>query len=93
MKTLNIDLGHHSYPIHIGKGILSDAALIRPHIHGQQVFVISNEIVAPLYLEQLLETLADGYDVATYILPDGEQTKSLAHAEAVLTKMSAAKTA
>lgn len=87
MKTLNIDLGHHSYPIHIGKGILSDAELIRPHIHGQQVFVISNEIVAPLYLEQLLETLGDGYDVATHILADGEQTKSLAQAEAVFTNM------
>lgn len=87
MNTLNIDLGHHSYPIHIGKGILSDAALIRPHIHGQQVFVISNEIVAPLYLEQLLETLGDGYDIATHILPDGEQTKSLAQAEAVFTNM------
>lgn len=87
MKTLNIDLGHHSYPIHIGNGILSNADLIRPHIHGRQVFVISNEIVAPLYLEQLLVTLGEGYDVATHILPDGEQTKSLAHAEAVFTKM------
>jgi 3-dehydroquinate synthase len=87
MKTLNIDLGHHSYPIHIGKGILADAALIRPHIHGQQVFVISNEIVAPLYLEQLLETLGDSYDIATHILPDGEQTKSLAQAESVFTSM------
>jgi len=87
MKTLNIDLGHHHYPIHIGQGILSDPQLIRPHIHGQQVFVVSNEIVAPLYLDQLLATLGDGYDIATHILPDGEQTKSLKHAEAVFTKM------
>jgi len=87
MKTLKIDLGHHSYPIHIGKGILSNAELIRPHIHGRQVFVISNEIVAPLYLEQLLAALGDGYDIATHILPDGEQTKSLAQADEVFTKM------
>ena len=87
MKTLNIDLGHHRYPIHIGRGILSDAGLIVPHVHGQQVFVISNEVVAPLYLETLLTTLGDTFKVATHILPDGEQTKSLAHAEAVFTKM------
>jgi 3-dehydroquinate synthase len=87
MKSLNIDLGHHSYPIHIGKGILSNAELIKPHIHGRQVFIISNEIVAPLYLDSLLETLGDGYDIATFILPDGEQTKSLAIAETVFTKM------
>ncbi len=87
MKSLNIDLGHHSYPIHIGKGILSNAELIKPHIHGRQVFIISNEIVAPLYLNALLATLGDGYDIATFILPDGEQTKSLAIAETVFTKM------
>jgi len=87
MKTLNIDLGHHHYPIHIGKGILSNAELIRPHIHGRQVFIISNEIVAPLYLDALLVTLGEEYDIATHILPDGEQTKSLSYAEAVFTKM------
>ena len=87
MKSLNIDLGHHSYPIHIGKGILSNAELIKPHIHGRQVFIISNEIVAPLYLDALLATLGEGYDIATIILPDGEQTKSLAIAETVFTKM------
>ncbi len=87
MKTLNIDLGYHRYPIHIGQGLLSQPKLIRPHIHGQQVFVISNEIVAPLYLDTLLETLGDAYTITTHILPDGEQTKSLQHAEEVFTRM------
>lgn len=87
MRTLNIDLGHHSYPIHIGKGLLSERALLSPHIHGKQVFVISNEIVAPLYLETLLATLGGDYQVNTHILADGEQTKSLAHAEEVFTRM------
>ena len=87
MRTLNIDLGHHSYPIHIGKGLLSQRSLLSPHIHGRQVFIISNEIVAPLYLETLLDTLGNDYRVTTHILPDGEQTKSLAHAEEVFTRM------
>jgi len=87
MNTLNIDLGHHRYPIHIGAGILSDATLLSRHIHGRQVFIISNEIVAPLYLQRLLDTLGDKYQIATYILPDGEQTKSLTQAELVFTRM------
>ena len=87
MKTLNIDLGHHQYPIHIGPGILSDATLLAPHIHGRQVFIISNEVVAPLYLDRLLETLGDGYQISSYILPDGEQSKSLTQVEAVFTEM------
>ena len=87
MKTLNIDLGHHHYPIHIGQGIMSDAALIRPHIHGAQVVVISNEVVAPLYLDQLRATLGEDYLVESIILPDGEQTKSLQQAQSIFTKM------
>lgn len=87
MRTLYIDLGYHRYPIHIGRGLLANPELIRPHIHGSQVFIISNEIVAPLYLETLLGALGDSYVVATHILPDGEQTKSLKYAEQVFTRM------
>ncbi len=87
MKTLNIDLGKRSYPIHIGKGLLSEASRLIPHIHGAQVFIISNEVVAPLYLDKLIATLGDQYSISSHILPDGEQTKSLAYAEAVFTAM------
>ncbi|MCK4744326.1 MAG: 3-dehydroquinate synthase [Sulfuriflexus sp.] len=76
MKTLHVDLGTRSYPIHIGTGLLDDSELIRPHIQGQEVMVVTNETIAPLYLERTL-ALLDGYDVATVILPDGEQYKTL----------------
>ncbi len=87
MKSLNIDLGHRSYPIHIGPDLLSQAELITPHIQGAQVFIISNEVVAPLYLDQLLNALDGQYQVGTSILPDGEQTKSLSQVEAVFSDM------
>jgi len=76
MKTLNVDLGTRSYPIHIGTGLLDDPELIRPHIQGSEVMVVTNETVAPLYLDRCL-ALLDGYDVATVVLPDGEQYKTL----------------
>ena len=76
MKTLHVDLGTRSYPIHIGPALLDDPELIRPHIQGQEVMVVTNETIAPLYLEQTL-SLLNGYDVATVILPDGEQYKTL----------------
>lgn len=76
MKTLNVDLGDRSYPIHIGAGLLGRADLIRPHIPGRQVMVVSNTTVAPLYLERLSAAL-DGFDVRSVILPDGEQYKTL----------------
>ncbi|WP_086479543.1 3-dehydroquinate synthase [Oceanospirillum sanctuarii] len=77
MQTLNVDLGDRSYPIHIGGGLISDLSLIAPHIRGRQVMIVSNTTVAPLYLEQLKTTLADQYQVAEVILPDGEAYKTL----------------
>jgi 3-dehydroquinate synthase len=76
MTTLRVELGDRSYPIYIGQGLLGDAELIRPHIAGQQVMVVSNETVAPLYLDTLLESLT-GLQVYTHILPDGEEFKNL----------------
>lgn len=76
MKTLHVDLGERSYPIHVGVGLLDQDALIRPHLRGRQVLVVSNTTVAPLYLERLLRGLS-GLDVDSVILPDGEQYKSL----------------
>jgi len=76
MHTLTVNLGDRSYPIHIGQGLLASPSLLAPHIHGRQVLVVSNETVAPLYLEHVIALLAD-YDVDTVILPDGEQYKNL----------------
>ncbi|RMG38504.1 MAG: 3-dehydroquinate synthase [Gammaproteobacteria bacterium] len=75
-RTLEVDLGERSYPIHIGEGLLGDASLLAPHVRGRQVMVVSNETVAPLYLERLLPAL-EGFEVAQVILPDGEEYKNL----------------
>jgi 3-dehydroquinate synthase len=76
MQTLNVDLGDRSYPIYIGEALLQQPDLLRQHIRGQQVLVVSNETVAPLYLPQLKESLSD-YHYSEVILPDGEQYKTL----------------
>jgi 3-dehydroquinate synthase len=75
-KTLHLDLGERSYPIHIGPGLISQAELYRPHIRGRQVMLVSNETVAPLYLETVCNALT-GYQVEQVILPDGEEFKTL----------------
>ncbi|MEW8628134.1 MAG: 3-dehydroquinate synthase [Candidatus Thiodiazotropha sp.] len=75
-QRLDVDLGDRSYPIYIGEGVYAEANHYKAAIPGRQVMVVSNETVAPLYLEQTLGAL-DGYDVASCILPDGEQYKTL----------------
>ena len=75
MITLNVDLGERSYPIFIGQDILGDPTLLSPYIAGKQVVVVTNETVAPLYLEKTLSGLTD-YQCETVILPDGEVYKT-----------------
>ena len=76
MAVLTGDLGDRSYPIHVDAGLLKRDELIREFIVGSEVMVISDETVAPLYLDQLLAALT-GMRVTCQILPCGEDTKSL----------------
>ncbi|UTF61658.1 3-dehydroquinate synthase [Gilvimarinus sp. DA14] len=77
MHSLKVELGERSYPIYIGEGLFSPEYLT-PHIHGRQVCVVTNETVAPLYLQTLLEALSGGgYTLETVVLPDGEKHKNL----------------
>ena len=75
-STLFVELGDRSYPIFIGDGLMQLSKLLTSHIHGQQVLVVTNETVAPLYLEDLLENLS-AYSVETVVLPDGEMYKNI----------------
>ncbi len=76
METVDLDLGEHTYAIHIGAGLLNNAQLLRSTIKGEKVFVVSNETVAALYLETLLASL-EGLNVTSLLLADGEQYKTL----------------
>lgn len=75
MQTLKVDLGERSYPIYIGEGLLDQPELLAPHIAGRQVAIVSNETVAPLYLERLSKALG-AYSVLPVVLPDGEVHKN-----------------
>lgn len=83
MERLVVELGERSYPISIGAGLLTQPELYRQVIKGKRVMVVTNETVAPLYLETVLAQLGD-YRVDTLILPDGEAHKSLATFERVM---------
>ena len=86
MKTLYVELGDRRYPIYIGPGLLGRPELLRPHIPGRQVLVVSNTTVAPLYLERTCAALT-GLCHEAVILPDGEQYKTLAVLDEVFTAL------
>ncbi|BCN94413.1 3-dehydroquinate synthase [Thiomicrorhabdus immobilis] len=76
MKTLTVELGDRSYPIFIGQGLMGDAELVKPYVKGQQVLIVTNTTVAPLYLEKCKQAFAD-FNVQSVVLPDGEEYKNL----------------
>ncbi|HSM69371.1 MAG TPA: 3-dehydroquinate synthase, partial [Xanthomonadales bacterium] len=76
MPSVEIALGDRSYPVMISPGLLADGGAWRPVI-GQpsKILVVSNEVVAPLYLDRLCASL-EGLHLDTLVLPDGEETKN-----------------
>jgi len=83
VDTLNVELGIRSYPILIGAGLLGRPDVWRQHLQAQDLLIVSNTVVAPLYLPALAAGLAARRTVEV-ILPDGEAHKTLANAARVL---------
>jgi len=90
MKTLSLALGNRSYPIIIGSNHYADGEILRKYISGQRVAIISNETVAPVYLEKLATALGS-YDPVSIILPDGEKYKILNTIDSVIDQLLAAR--
>jgi 3-dehydroquinate synthase len=90
MKTLTVSLGERSYPIYIGQNLLSNPKLLTDHINSKEVLVVTNETIAPLYLQKVTAVL-DGYRCESVILPDGEEYKTLAVLNQVFDKLLSAR--
>ncbi len=90
MKTLLVELGDRSYPIYIGSNLLNQSVLYTHHIKAKQVLVVTNETIAPLYLDTVLKNLTP-FDVELVILPDGEQFKTLEYVTHIFDKLLASK--
>ena len=76
MRTLNVALGDRSYPIHIGRGLLTDPSLVLPFLRTPRALIVTNDVVAPLYLDGLQGALrGHGVRVDAVVLPDGESHK------------------
>lgn len=94
--TLQVSLEERSYPIHIGPGLMANIDRLMPYLAGRQVMIVSDDHVAPLYLEALVSGLRSGagssglpddLDVRQLVLPAGEQHKNLASVERIWTAL------
>ena len=72
--------GDRPYQIHIAPGLLSNGELLAAPIRGRHVLLLSDDNVAPLYLERVRATLLavrPDLKLAEHILPAGEASKTL----------------
>ena len=79
--------GQRDYPIYIGSELVKERGdLLRKHIKGETVLIVTNETVAPLYLEKVKESLllsssskssSKSLRIESVVLPDGEEHKNL----------------
>jgi len=92
MESLRVALGERSYPIHVGSGILDATALYAPHLPAGSAAVVTNRVVAPLYLPRVKKALeAANARVVEVVLEDGEQAKRWTSLERVFDALLAAR--
>ncbi|MCH7671846.1 MAG: 3-dehydroquinate synthase [Proteobacteria bacterium] len=85
MQTVVVNLGDRTYPIHIGSQLITSAELVAPYLARSRVVIVSNDVVAPLYLEQAKSAFTAAQSAGSgessckaIVLPDGEAHKNLA---------------
>ena len=99
---MRVDLENgRDYPIYIGSGFddASASSILRSHVSGKRVLLITNDNIAPVYLEKYRRLLSSSYGgddddddgddttnivVDTLVLPDGEEYKTLEVANIIL---------
>lgn len=81
VRKVHVPLGERAYDIMIGPGLIASAGSeIGSRLKGRKAAIITDEHVAPLYLDALKASLdAAGIVSADVVLPAGEKTKSFEH--------------
>jgi 3-dehydroquinate synthase len=75
--ALTVSLSDRSYPIFIQEDLLNNAQVLERSIRAKRLVIVTNEVVAPLYLNRLQTQLENlGKQVSAIILPDGEVHKT-----------------
>ena len=86
--TVPIALDERSYDILIAPGLLDAASSWQGLPKAASALIVSNETVAPLYLERVRAQLGGHYArIETVVLPDGEQHKDWASLNAIIDKL------
>src|SRR5271156_4716039 len=84
-RTVTINLGSRSYPVHVGENLLEETGRIcRGALLKGRAAIVSDRKVGELYGERVTNALAnEGYKVFVHLVNPGETSKSFEVAESV----------
>ena len=88
-NIVRVNLGARAYDIAIGKGIQAQAGeLLSPLLASKKICIVTDEMVAKLYLVKFMKTLEEaGFKACPpIILPAGEQTKNFQQLQQIVEK-------
>jgi len=74
-RQLAVQCSTHEYPIYIGSHLLRDEELLVRHVRAEQVLIVTNQTVAPLYLLGVQNAFCEK-QCNTVVLADGESYKN-----------------
>ena len=89
MKSVQVNLGSRSYPIHVKSGLLKQtASILSDQNHGQKWVIISQYNLMDLFGFDLMTVLNEsGFNCDFITLPIGEASKSLNEFSRVISQM------
>jgi len=92
MTPIRIHAGNEGYDALVGSQLLEQAGTLLPRsLQGSACAIVADSTVAALFAQRLLDSLTRVGCKATLItIPTGEKSKTLAQAEAICDRMSAA---
>jgi 3-dehydroquinate synthase len=89
MRTVTVNLGDRSYPIHLGESLLPRVGEFLEQIGcREKVGIITDSTVAQHYLGAVRDGLGrSGFSVATVLVPEGEEHKNLQSVSAIYDRL------
>lgn len=88
MKKILIKLKTKNYHIVISNNLIKNFEFFFPLKKNDQAMIVTNQILAPLYLDKIKKTLEKNYIKLDYvIIPDGEKFKNLSTANIIFTEL------
>ncbi|GEL76158.1 3-dehydroquinate synthase [Tenuibacillus multivorans] len=77
MEELRVQSANHNYPIYVGQQIRKQATKLISLEKYSQIVIMTDDHVEKLYLQDLLNDLQQYLQVHVFVIPSGEQSKSL----------------